>query len=200
MDTKGRKGKQNSSRDEMNLPSLPCEIQCLISSFLCTIDALRYSTCNRRIKDALNFGIVHSANTIEQQLLTSNSFYENLFPTVPILSKHALHTYRIRCSFCGDFAWTFFIKNCEDELVALYVVDKDHRDIVFSPKMNQNYFLCYRQQDDFNQYGGNLNVKITFHVDILAHEYVRRFPSNKLTCEEDRKQKLSSQLDMVHCG
>lgn len=170
-------------RKQMNVPSihitsLSGDVHTLISSFLDTRDAIMYSQTCKQIRHALDFQVITNVNVIQyeyynmnQSSSTSNSLClcRELIPNLPsMVGKHAMHSYRIRCDYeDGDSDnQTFFIKNNNNDIVALFIVDCDNRDIILIPRdPDQTYFLCHHQIDD----NIDESYKIKFIVDVLVH-------------------------------
>ena len=170
---------------QIQISSLTTDVQTIISSFLDTKDALMYSRTCKQIRDALDFRIISNVNTIQYHnhqsmdqstaATTSNSIgalllCRELIPSLPnMIGKHAMHSYRIRCEYEESKFdnQTFFIKNKSNELVALFIVNCDNKEIILIPtNADQSYYLCHHPFDDVFS---NESHKINFHVDVLVH-------------------------------
>ena len=113
---------------------------------------------------------------------------KELIPKLPtMIGKSAMHSYRIRCClnenglYNRNINQTYFIKNCEGELIALFIVDCDNTDIILvPPDTNQSYFLCHNRRDyDIMSYH-----KMKFCVDVLVH-------GAKVNCGDCETEKIT---------
>lgn len=164
--------KANSKRHL--LLSLSADVHTVISSYLKTQEALDYSKTCKTIHDALRFQIIQNVNTIQYRkhnlIQSSNcSLCKEIIPSMTLIGKCAVHSYRIRCTFeepCDSL--TFFIKNCHEELMAVFIVDRDNTDIIIiPPNVDESYFLCHYQEDE--------DVELKFDVDILVQGILHRY-------------------------
>jgi hypothetical protein len=195
----------STRNNNMLLLTLSADAQNHISSFLGTKDALEYSKTCKGIHCALNFRIIRNVNTITYQqkqhsyninpnptdnddatdddMMLCKELIPSSLPNIYMVGKHAMHSYRIRCSYKYSYDFyddnqTFFIKNCSEEIIALFIVDCDNKNIVLKPPdpdANQSYFLCHNNQMDedigsFDHVANNEYCQeMKFHVDILVH-------------------------------
>lgn len=174
---------------------LSADVQSIISSFLRTKDALEYSTTCKSIHQSLNFRTIADVNTIHyhQHKTQQPSKYvlcKEIFPSFPMIGRHAVHSYRIRCNYkevdCYYKSQTFFVKTEEGKSIAALIVDCDNRDVVLMPPdVNQKYFLCHYQEDE--------DVEITFGIDILARG-IQRFEE-----KEEGNKGLKRRLSSIIC-
>ena len=203
-----------SPRKLIELSYLSADVQTLIASFLRTKDVLQYNLTCKAINRSLSFRIICNVNTIQYQHChnhnnnaihptlsslsssSSSSFSKSnhilrrkIVPQLPKIGKHAMHSYRIyiKEGICDNQTFTFSIKNCYDELMAFFIVDRDNKDIVFVPcDVSHDYFLCHSNQDDDD-------VEIKFCVDVLVHYYNSNSnsnsTSNSIRDDEDKRVK-----------